>query len=401
MRESLCLSHGHVGFTIGAHKNPSVENGGRKGRACARSNGTRRLTVDRLSTITEKRERNKIKKYSITMMSGGHRSIALTVYKPSKIMKRYLSILCISTHLVASSGFQASSRLHDIVSRPQAIWGESRKLTPLRRILDATTTPRTSSITEKVPTSRRTTQLQSNIQENSISSNNNKLDVDAVFKYAVAIAVQVGLFATVFTGLDKLVSHFAIQKIPFAINFFLFYFLALRSRVLNPLANNRPNVKNLEAQNKPKRNMPSFTPPGVVFPIVWLLIIGPIRAAASSMIYNQLGTYANLPILALMLHLSIGDVWNTINNVEQRYGTSVTGVLCVWLSKAHAAYRYYQVVPLAGKLLGATLVWLTIATTLIVATWRLNPTRVDDGSLSPLYPAKGEAQTRFAWFNKQ
>lgn len=227
------------------------------------------------------------------------------------------------------------------------------------------------------------------------SSETGKFDFDAVAKYAFAIAVQLGLITLAFSGLDRLVNQFAVH-LPQPVILFMFYFIALKSRIFNPLANNRPNAKSLETTDEPKRKMPSFTPPGFVFPIVWLLIIGPVRAASSCIIYQKLGSFASMPILALMLHLSIGDVWNTINNVERRYGASVIGVFCVWLSKAHAAYQYYQVDPLAGKLLGATLIWLTIASTLITATWRLNPDK--NGNLSPLYPVTGVTRTKFSWF---
>jgi len=95
---------------------------------------------------------------------------------------------------------------------------------------------------------------------------------------------------------------------------------------------------------------------------------------------------------------SIGDVWNTINNVERRYGVAVAGIACVWISKANAAYRYYQVNAVAGKLLGATLIWLTVASALVTATWRLNPDPKDDKP-EPLYPVTGKAVTKFAWFS--
>lgn len=226
-----------------------------------------------------------------------------------------------------------------------------------------------------------------------------KLDASALLKYVTAIGVQMSLISAMLTCLDKLVATYNL-KIPFVANFVLFYFLALKSRAFNPLANNRPQTATLESAGKdgmPKRNMPSWTPPGVVFPIVWLLIIGPIRAATSAMVYQTVGTYASLPILSLMLHFSIGDVWNTINNVERRYGVAVAGVLLVWLSKAHAAYQYSLVNCLAGKLLGATLIWLTIASALVTATWRLNPDPVTKKA-EPLYPVTGKVATKFAWF---
>ena len=224
-----------------------------------------------------------------------------------------------------------------------------------------------------------------------------QLDFGAIGKYATAIGLQMALFYSIFRGVDYLV-HLSGVKVPFALNVVTFWFVALKSRVLNPMNNSRPKTDNLET-NANKRNMPSWTPPGVVFPIMWLLIIGPLRAFTTAMVYSATGTYANLPILSLMLHLSIGDVWNSINNVERRYGASVVGVLLVWLSKAHAAYRYGQVVPLAGKLLCIPLVWLTIASSLIIRTWQLNPDPAT-GRPYPLYPAKGQGETRFSWFGR-
>jgi translocator protein len=248
------------------------------------------------------------------------------------------------------------------------------------------------------------------------TSSTDKIDGAAIVKYAVAILVQLSLMGTVFYGLDRLVEQWAVVTtttttttnaavVPFAVNLVLFYVMALKSRVFNPLSNARPAPQTLEATDSapavpppPKRNMPSWTPPGVIFPIMWLLIIGPIRAVSSSLIYAATGHYACLPLLALVFHLSVGDVWNTINNVERRYGVAVTGVILVWLSNAHAAYQYWQIDPLAGKLLAAVSIWLTIATALVVATWRINPDPAT-GAPEPLYPVKDRAATKFIWFS--
>jgi translocator protein len=248
--------------------------------------------------------------------------------------------------------------------------------------------------------------LESSNEATNLLSNEGRFDFDAVAKYGAAILVQMSLITLLFTGLDRVVTSYSL-RIPTAVNCVLFYMLALKSRVFNPMSNTRPQPRSLEVgtsdASKSKaapfqRNMPSWTPPGFVFPIVWLLIIGPIRALTSAMIYQNVGSYASLPILSLMLHLSIGDVWNTVNNVERRFGVSVIGVCCVWISKAHAVYRYGIVNSLAGKLLGATLVWLTIASALVTATWRLNPDPTT-GQPEPLYPIAGKVQSKFAWFS--
>jgi translocator protein len=225
--------------------------------------------------------------------------------------------------------------------------------------------------------------------------------VAAIGKYGAALAIQMSLFTGVFTILDKLVAITG-KQIPFAINCIIFYLFALKSRIFNPLSNTRPIVSTKEIPDimqQNKRIMPSWTPPGFVFPIVWLLLIGPLRAVTTAMIYASTGSYACFPILTLMFHLSVGDVWNTINNVERRYGTSVLGIIGVYTSAAFAAFSYAQQVPLAGKLLALKLIWLSVASSLIVRTWQLNP-NPQTGKPYSLLPRNGEgdAKTEFVWF---
>jgi len=221
-------------------------------------------------------------------------------------------------------------------------------------------------------------------------------DFGAVFKYLTSMVVQMSLFYALFQGLDRFVlPNF---KVPFALNAVAMYFLALKSRIFNPLSNRRPQPKTKEVNGAQQRKMPSWTPPGFVFPIVWLLLIGPLRAVTSAMVIHASGQYTTPALLSLMLHLSIGDVWNTINNVERRYGTSVLGIFFVWTSAANAAFQYYKVLPVAGKALSLKLIWLTIASSLIFRTWQLNPDP-STGQKSPLLPTRGDGYTKFTWFS--
>jgi translocator protein len=241
------------------------------------------------------------------------------------------------------------------------------------------------------------------------------LDTDALVKYGLAVTVQMSIFFVIGNILNLVsgksftcaITKMCIpgikllpqpSKIPFVVHWFMFYAVALKSRVFNPLQNTRPQVATLETDEK-KRIMPKWTPPGFVFPIVWLLLIANLRSIATTMIVRQTESYATPAMFALLLHLSIGDVWNTINNVERRYGASVVGVYFVWLSKALASFMYYSVNPRAGKLLSLSLVWLTIASALVTQTWRLNP--MSDGKLDQLYPTRrsGESGTKFLWFS--
>lgn len=249
------------------------------------------------------------------------------------------------------------------------------------------------------------TLLSSTASEEGDTTQSPPVDYDALLKYHAAIAIQMTLFAGGLTALDALVGATGIS-IPFPVAAALFYGLSLKSRVLNPLNNARPNVPKLnDAQDSSSpgfrdRIMPSWTPPGIVFPIMWILIIGPLRAYSSALVVESTGQFCNIATLSFLFHLSVGDVWNTINNTESRYGASVTGVLCVVASLVNAALQYYTVEPLAGNLLGLTVIWLSIATSLITATWQLNPNPIT-GEKDALYPVKGEAKTEFVWFQQE
>ena len=222
----------------------------------------------------------------------------------------------------------------------------------------------------------------------------NEIDVEALVKYAVAGAVQMSGFYVALSAMDYGLASFDLSP-PIWANCLFFYACSLKSRVLNPLSNNRPKVA---SPIEEEINRPSWTPPGVFFPIMWLLIIGPIRAYSSSMVFEATGSYTNVAILSFLLHLSIGDIWNTVNNVEKRLGAAASGVFFVIFSAANAAYQYNQVDPAAGQLLGLTLLWLCTAGALVNSIWQLNPDKVT-GEKDKLYPVKGAAETRFSWLS--
>jgi benzodiazapine receptor len=234
--------------------------------------------------------------------------------------------------------------------------------------------------------------------KNAQSSDEPELDVDALFKYASAGAVQMGCFYALLNALDLGVTNLNLDMdVPIWANGLFFYACSLKSRVFNPLNNKRPQVDNIQGG---ERIRPSWTPPGVFFPIMWLLIIGPIRAYSSALVVDAAGEYANIATLSFLLHLSVGDVWNTINNVEKRLGAAASGVVLVVLSAANAAYQYYQLDPNAGELLALTLLWLTTAGVLVNSIWQLNPDSVS-GERDALFPVKGDIKTEFAWFGSK
>lgn len=290
-----------------------------------------------------------------------------------------------------------------------------------------------------------------------------QLDTGSLGRYFFAILIQITLVSTAFGAVDlycygPLGGLERGAPLPWQAVVGIFLAMSLRSRLFSPLDNSRPDVVTAEedealtallASGKGRKNqlrdeaekrgllvdttmdkdmltsrinayfaaqgegsrrpgegedraMPSWTPPGVTFPIMWVLVVAPLRAFAASLVYEASTGRLNEahlddPVLLwLVLHLCIGDTWNTVNNVERRTGAAVPGVTLVWLSTLFAAKQFYDVSPLAGGLLAATAVWITVAGALVADTWRLNNAATPE----PLYPYKAKgtrSATRFSF----
>ena len=134
--------------------------------------------------------------------------------------------------------------------------------------------------------------------------------------------------------------------------------------------------------------VPSWTPPQIVNLVVPLTFVAPLRAFASSLVYETSSGrfnegHLNDPILLwLVLHLCVADIYYTMNVVEKRKGAAVGGIALVWLTAVFAAKQFYDVIPLAGGLLSVTLVWLTVEAAVAADAWRLT----DDAHPEPMYP---------------
>ena len=83
-------------------------------------------------------------------------------------------------------------------------------------------------------------------------------------------------------------------------------------------------AKRKEFMGGSERLRPSWTPPGVTFPIMWVLVVAPLRAFASSLVYETSTgrlneARLNDPVLLwLVLHLCIGDTWKLEHDQQCR-----------------------------------------------------------------------------------
>ena len=116
--------------------------------------------------------------------------------------------------------------------------------------------------------------------------------------------------------------------------------------------------------------------------------IAVLRVVSAYLVWSAMGqTFLCLPLILYVVHLSLGDTWNTIFTVEGRLGAAVPMVIVgPLLSVAVVTISYFQMVPLAGWIILPSLVWLAIATALCISLWQLN-------GQEPLYPVVSKAES--------
>lgn len=116
---------------------------------------------------------------------------------------------------------------------------------------------------------------------------------------------------------------------------------------------------------------PPFSPPPVVFPIVWgilyaLMGIGAARVRLS-------GTEKNKPINLFIIQLVVNFFWSLIFFNAGAYGFAFFWLLLLLILAAGMAYSFYRSDPLAGYLQIPYLFWLAFAAYLNLGVWYLNP----------------------------
>ncbi|MDF5719456.1 MAG: tryptophan-rich sensory protein [Rhizonema sp. PD37] len=208
-----------------------------------------------------------------------------------------------------------------------------------------------------------------------------ELDIRAVLVYKLGTILQIGVMIFVLLGMEKLVilidnnSSFASWFSTFLTGLF-FALLSIRSRIFSLLDNTRSR------QTYDQIIRPKWAPPPIAFPIVWM-IIAVLRVISSVLVWQQMNhRFLVLPLVLFVVHLALGDTWNTIFTVERRLGAAVPVVILgPWLSAVMVTAIYWKTNPQAGMTLSFSCVWLTVAAVLVFRIWQLN------GS-EPLYPLK-------------
>ena len=215
---------------------------------------------------------------------------------------------------------------------------------------------------------------------------NPRWDITGTLTYLAATLTQVAVMTGLLWGMDLAMGFLAGAALPpgamTVVVCGFFAFITLRSRLFSWLDNTRNSGRYQSLQK------PGWAPPPLAFPIVWMSI-AVLRVTSAYLIWSALGqTFLVWPLVIYVIHLSLGDTWNTIFTVEGRLGAAVPMVVMgPLLSVAVLTTSYFQVRPLAGWVIFPSLVWLTVATALCISLWRLN-------GQEPLYPVASAATAK-------
>lgn len=197
------------------------------------------------------------------------------------------------------------------------------------------------------------------------------LNWQKILSYLAGTAAQIGAMVLtlwlVNQGFERLGEYNLANWVTTTLACLFWTFLTIRSRFFSPLDNTR-SPKQYDQVIRP-----SWAPPRIAFPLVWMSI-GVLRVISSYLVWSaEDHNFLAFPLIVFVIHLALGDTWNTIFTVEGRYGLAVPVVIVgPLLSSLAVSFVYGQTVPLAGWLIFPSCLWLIVASALVTSIWQLN-----------------------------
>lgn len=117
---------------------------------------------------------------------------------------------------------------------------------------------------------------------------------------------------------------------------------------------------------------PAWTPPDVVFPVVWPILYT-LMGIAAGMVWNKHGRQnAKAGLLLFCFQLVLNAAWSWLFFGLHLTGTAAFELLMLWITVLATMIAFYRKAPAAGWLMAPYLLWLTYALALNAAIWLLN-----------------------------
>lgn len=115
---------------------------------------------------------------------------------------------------------------------------------------------------------------------------------------------------------------------------------------------------------------PRWTPPGLVFPIVWTTLYIVMAYAAMRV---ALLPDSGQALAFWALQIALNTLWSPVFFGLKRMRTAMFVLVALWLAVALTTISFWLMDPVAGILFVPYLVWVTIAGALNLSVWQRNP----------------------------
>jgi len=132
---------------------------------------------------------------------------------------------------------------------------------------------------------------------------------------------------------------------------------------------------------------PSWTPPNLVFPIVWTVLYIMI-AASGWLVWREAGM--SLALAFWVLQWIFNASWSWLFFGRRRMDLGFLNICLLWLSTAGFIVAAWPVSNLSALLFVPYLVWVSIAALLNLTVWRLNAEEMEGRGMQPWRPIPAE-----------
>ena len=117
---------------------------------------------------------------------------------------------------------------------------------------------------------------------------------------------------------------------------------------------------------------PPFSPPGIVFPIVWAILFALMGISAARISLTAPSEQRRKCLRLFVLQLGVNFLWSPIFFNWQKFGLALIWLLLLWVLALSMIRCFYQLDPPAAWLQIPYLLWLTFAAYLNFGVWMLN-----------------------------
>lgn len=117
---------------------------------------------------------------------------------------------------------------------------------------------------------------------------------------------------------------------------------------------------------------PAIAPPNWVFAPVWTLLYVLMAIAAWQVWESAASPSRNLGLVLFLVQLGLNFAWSLIFFRQHAIGAALLEIVLLWSSIGGTTLVFSHVAPLSAWLMAPYLAWVSFATILNFAFWRLN-----------------------------